>query len=384
MMKNILIRSAIFVFLLSAYACHSDKKAAVTDDGVRNIHVTVNDSLYQGIDSVFSLERLITLDSEPLLTSIKRLEFADGRIFLTDESSRLFCYDDDGKFLYKIDARGNGPGEYVDITFFTVDAEKKEIAVFDNQAARILFYDMGNGSFLRGEALKKPNPTDARCRDGRYYYDNRFHFNYPEDKDLHYFLLLSSNGVDIEQAYFPHDEKEHAFDFSPSATRLYPSDPLLLYCKDFDPVVYELQQDEVKARYKFHIPDWLPEEEIERKIDVMKLLRSGYAYGINDVYECDEVLSFRFFQKGFVLSALYDLKNDRLHYCGKLLMKEPGERVPLISAVVGVHDGCFVSVLSPEFIDYHHQRHPDRIGKLLPGYNPESDNPVIALYGVND
>lgn len=378
-----IIQSIILIGLLTLHACKSEKKEHFINVKPTDINVTVNDGIYQNIDSILSLDRLVRLDSEPLLTSVKRLEFTDDYIFLTDETARLFCYNKEGQFLYKIDAQGNGPGEYADITFFTVNTPNKEIVIYDNRTANLLFYSMDKGKFVRNESLKTPNPTDMCYHAGNYYYDNRYHFNYPDKKDLHYSLLISPNGKDIKQMYFPHNEAEQNFNFSPSANRLYPSDSLLLYCKDFDNVVYQLHNDGIKARYKFNIPNFLTKEQIEQKIKITELLRSDYAYGINDIYECNGVLSFRFFQKGRVLSALYDLKDNKLIYCGKALMEKPGKKVPLISAIVGMHDAHLISILSPEYIDYHHQKNPEVIDKLLPNYNPESDNPVIALYSVN-
>lgn len=381
-MKNTFQSILLLIGLLFFQSCHSDKKTNSNAGEPLVINVTVNDSLYQDIDKNLSLSKLIRLDSEPMLTSIKRFRFANKRIYLTDETARLFCYDMDGKFIYKIDAQGNGPGEYSDISFFTINEEKKEIAVYDNMRAALLFYDMDEGKFLRNEQLRKPNPTDACFNNGYYYYDNRYHYNYPNDKDLHYSLLLSLDGVNVSQSYFPHDEAEHEFSFTPSATRFYLSDSLLLYCKDFDNVVYELCADDIKERYRFDISGMLSKEQIEKKIDIVELLRSDYAYGISDIYECDGILSFRFTQKGFVLSALYDLRSNELIYCGKALLEKPCDKVPLIGAIVGVYDANFVSVLSPEYIDFHKKKTPDLINKLLPDYDSESDNPVIALYSV--
>lgn len=383
MNKRTFIQSVMLIILLALHSCNSEKGKHSIDSQATTVHVTINDGFYQNIDSILSLDKLIRLDSEPLLTSIKRFEFTENRIFLTDETARIFCYDKEGKFQYKIDAQGNGPGEYAEISFFTTNPQQKEIVIYDNKTANLLFYSMDKGKFIRKESLKTPNPTDMRYREGHYYYDNRYHFNYPDKKELHYSLLVSSNGKDIEQAHFPYNEIEQDFNFSPSETRFCPSGLSLFYCKDFDNTVYELSNDGINAHYKFEIPGFLPKEQIERKIKITELLRSDYAYGLCDIYECNGILSFRFTKKGRILSALYNLKENKLIYCGKALMEKPGQQVPLITAIVGMHDNHFISVLSPEYIDYHHKKNPEVINKILPDYNPESDNPVIALYSVN-
>lgn len=145
MIRKNLFRGMLFAGILSLCSCHSGKKESLAGGEAMDINVVVDDDLYQGIDSVLVLDKLVRLESEPLLASIDRLVFAGQRIFLTDGTSRLFCYDMDGKFLYKIDAVGNGPGEYTELSFFTVDTEKREIAVYDRRTATLLFYAMDQG-----------------------------------------------------------------------------------------------------------------------------------------------------------------------------------------------------------------------------------------------
>lgn len=140
----------------------------------------------------------IQLASEPLLSNIKEIRIDNERIYIHDATSRIICYDMQGKVIYKIDAKGAGPGEYVGINAFVINNQTKELIIYDNLKLSLLHYGLTNGKYIKSETLRKPTPTALSCIDGIYFYDNRFHNNYPNDTTLHYSLLLSRDGVNVE------------------------------------------------------------------------------------------------------------------------------------------------------------------------------------------
>ncbi|BDD08581.1 hypothetical protein FUAX_10130 [Fulvitalea axinellae] len=55
-------------------------------------------------------------------------------------SEKIYCFNDQGVFKFKIDKMGKGPGEYLSIKDFHVD-EDGQIAILDHQANKIAKYD---------------------------------------------------------------------------------------------------------------------------------------------------------------------------------------------------------------------------------------------------
>jgi len=367
----------LFLFLTS---CQEQEKEPVSEKSYI-VEVSVSSEPFKGISEYLSLSRLVRLEKEPLVAPIKDIEIVDDCIVVLDVTSRILCYDMDGKVRFSIDARGNGPGEYSSVGFFSINETNRVIWLYDYSQAMLYSYSLNNGKFLKRESQRRPVPFDMAFEEGMYYYDNPYHRNYREDKSLHYSLLLSEDGTTMERKYFEHDEAEHEFNFIASEKSFYRSD-LLLYCKNFSRDVYALDGRDVYHRYEFIIPDWLGHDQIERKMDIKALLKSDYSYGLCDIFECDGMLAFRFSKSGFIYSALYDLKENEQVYCSRIVQGVEGSRVPLINAIVGAYDSQFVSVLSPEFLGYQKENNPGVVEALLPNYNPDEDNPVIAFYDV--
>lgn len=93
--------------------------------------------------------------------------------------------------IFKIDAKGAGPGEYTDVNTFVINEQSRELIIYDNHKQSLLFYNADNGIFFKTQKLVKPDPTAMASLGGVYYYDNRYHSNYPNDTDLYYSLLVS-------------------------------------------------------------------------------------------------------------------------------------------------------------------------------------------------
>lgn len=76
---------------------------------------------FDELGTVLRTVSYIQLASEPLLSNIKEIRIDNERIYIHDATSRIICYDMQGKVIYKIDAKGAGPGEYVGINAFVIN-----------------------------------------------------------------------------------------------------------------------------------------------------------------------------------------------------------------------------------------------------------------------
>lgn len=369
----------LFLFLFLA-SCQKQERKVFSEDSY-TIHVSVSKEPFSDIAEYLKLSKLVRLDDEPLVAPIKDIEIVNDRIVVLDITSRILCYDMNGKNQFVIDAKGSGPGEYSNIGFFSVDEKNEEIWLYDYSQAMFYRYSLKNGKFLKRSFQRKPAPVDVAFEDGMYYYDSPDHRNYMNDRDLHYSLLVSEDGKTMEKTHFPHDDAEHDFGFLASGKSFYRSGDLL-YCKNFSRDVYALNGGDIHHRYEFVIPDWLSHGVIERRMDIRALLKSDYAYGLCDIFECNGMLSFRFSKSGFIYSGLYDLKEGRQVYCAPMARGVPGSEVPIISAIVGAYQSQFVSVLSLEYLYSYKKQHPNALEEILPDYDADDGNPVIAFYDV--
>lgn len=360
---------------------HTDSLCVISDN-VQSIPVHIDGDYFNHVEDYLRTTSYVKLAPEPLLTNINDIHIVNDRIFVWDQADQIVCYDMQGNVIYRIHGIGNGPGEYSAIHAFAVNPDKAEIVIYDNLRISLLYYSMLNGSYLRTESFPKPNPSEIAFFDGVYFYNNRDHRNYPNDNFLHNSLLVSADGLKIDKNYFPHNDAEEKYIFSPSMQTFYDNDMALYYCKNFDNTVYQLSKDSLIGRYCIDLPDPLPFSKIEERANEWELVKSDYAFGITNVYECGNLLYFRFFKSGYIMAALYDLAQNKQICCVKAMQDSPTPAVPLVDTIDGVYKGQFFGVLSPEFIDYCITNRPGEYPALFRQYDAESENPVIAFYEV--
>ena len=349
----------IIILLLFFYSCQSKSKKEyglsqienIATENLQAIAVEVEDFDFEKLGNFLETTSYIQLAAEPLLTSIQEVQIKNEKIYVHDRLSRIICYDMQGNVIYIIDAKGAGPGEYTNVNAFVVNEQNRELVIFDNFRQSLLYYNADNGAYIKMQRLGKPDPTAMASLRGVYYYDNRYHNNYANDTTLYYSLLISKDGTRMGQRYFPHNEAESSYHFTPGQPFSY-NDSVLYYCKAFDSVVYELSPEGLKALYEIELPNPLPFSKIEDKADEWSLMKS-------------------------------ELAQKKQIYCGKRLTDKVGKSVPVFRLIDGVYKGKFWGIITPETVDYALSEEPNKnYPDIFRNYNPDTDNPIIAFYKV--
>jgi hypothetical protein len=380
----------IIIFLLFFYSCQSKSKKEyglsqienIATENLQAIAVEVEDFDFEKLGNFLETTSYIQLAAEPLLTSIQEVQIKNEKIYVHDRLSRIICYDMQGNVIYKIDAKGAGPGEYTNVNAFVVNEQNRELVIFDNFRQSLFHYDADNGAYIKMQKLGKPDPTAMASLRGVYYYDNRYHNNYANDTTLYYSLLISKDGTRMGQRYFPHNEAESSYHFTPGQPFSY-NDSVLYYCKAFDSVVYELSPEGLEALYEIELPNPLPFSKIEDKADEWSLMKSEYSIGLEKICRCNDLLYFQFSKDGFLQLGLYDLVQKKQIYCGKRLTDKAGKSVPVFRLIDGVYKGKFWGIITPETVDYALSEEPNKnYPDIFRNYNPDTDNPIIAFYKV--
>ena len=380
----------IIILLLFFYSCQSKSKKEyglsqienIATENLQTIAVEVEDFDFEKLGDFLETTSYIQLAAEPLLTSIQEVQIKNEKIYVHDRLSRIICYDMQGNVIYKIDAKGAGPGEYTNVNAFVVNEQNRELVIFDNFRQSLFHYDADNGAYIKMQKLGKPDPTAMASLRGVYYYDNRYHNNYANDTTLYYSLLISKDGTRMGQRYFPHNEAESSYHFTPGQPFSY-NDSVLYYCKAFDSVVYELSPEGLEALYEIELPNPLPFSKIEDKADEWSLMKSEYSIGLEKICRCNDLLYFQFSKDGFLQLGLYDLAQKKQIYCGKRLTDKAGKSVPVFRLIDGVYKGKFWGIITPEAVDYALSEEPNKnYPDIFRNYNPDTDNPIIAFYKV--
>ncbi|MDR0948645.1 MAG: 6-bladed beta-propeller [Lachnospiraceae bacterium] len=102
------------------------------------------------IDSV----RYIALETSDtaLVSRIKKVNVANGLLYIHDSAKKIVVYDTEGRFIYQIDALGLGPQEYSSIHDFCV--YRGQVEILDLDARKLLRYRAEDGDFIESVSLQ--------------------------------------------------------------------------------------------------------------------------------------------------------------------------------------------------------------------------------------
>lgn len=122
-------------------------------------------------DSLIEITRYIKLETNKnsLISNYTKILACGDTLFILDKSMSqqcIFAFNFKGEFLFKIDALGNGPQEYKEISDFYVDCQSKHIGILN--WSNISKYDF-EGEFIGPLNLRHYNIQRIQYRNNRLY-----------------------------------------------------------------------------------------------------------------------------------------------------------------------------------------------------------------------
>lgn len=336
----------------------------------------------KGVQGVISCVSYIPLSDEVLLSNINRVLVSGDYIYILDRSPKIVCFNKKGKAIYSIDQKGTGPKEFANLRDFTLDKENGLLVAYDNGKRRLSYYDIKTGAYLYDKPITFLAPKNICLTPEGFYFHTPEHYNYANEKEKHFFLFYSKSGEKIDSSFLPHDAiADYAFGLGDPHPFFY-SDDNILYNKPFDNRVYLLENGGITPFANISLPNFLPMEKIEDKMDPVTLSHSDYSFGISDLYIIDNVLHFSFSKEGYIQTVFFDLEQGRLLYCGARVSGVPTKELPLYSIISGASGQHFFSIVSPEQIFERQESHPELLPEQLKNL-AEDANPVLVFYKIN-
>ena len=192
-MKNIVgvifFIGSVFLF---ANCGESNKKTTEESESLMQIVVDADDCQSVDFNEISKNVKYIQLEtnSQCLLKSIDKVQIYNDKIYVYNfmgDGGNLFCFDMDGKYLFTVGTRGQGPGEYVVMSDFEIDKRNNLLWVGDD-AKKIMKFDL-NGNFIEQFKTEfsirkmKPSLTDKDVM--------AIHLGYYKDNEDLSFILYS-------------------------------------------------------------------------------------------------------------------------------------------------------------------------------------------------
>jgi hypothetical protein len=143
MMKNLILKAFIFLFLVGFTGC---KKTQQQDKQVLSLNpreAVQSQPLSTFVESISYIP--LETSNESLMVRVSEIIIKDTYIYAVDsEQKMVFIFDKNGKFVSKLARRGEGPDEYLSMQQVLVDDAETFITVFDYRGdnSRTISYDV--------------------------------------------------------------------------------------------------------------------------------------------------------------------------------------------------------------------------------------------------
>ncbi len=305
----------IFCFLCSCHPAQNENTGFVYT-------LNVDEAEIKGFSSMFDSVAYIPLETtdECEIGRISRVLYHNGKYIVVDElTNTVFIFTEDGRYYSKIQAAGNGPGEYAQMADIAIDKFEEKIKILDAMQVKVVSFDL-DGHFT-GETKLPVSPSPIRfCQVDRDKYAYDFERSFYE-KEWQYNLSVNQEDFTGEISKFMPYDKPLSICFSSRVT-LQDVNGEILFIPLYSPTVYTIESSELKPRYTFDFGDkWVSQEFIDTEwkdaiefmnklnnanfVHYFNMLESGshiygeFMYGENKYYLLiDKETGHQFLQQG--------------------------------------------------------------------------------------
>ncbi len=380
--KYILVVSIISTFI----SCNNDRTQH-KDNFKKNITSIRIDP--DKIANLYLSEIIDSLKYIPLETSqncylanIDKLIWYKDNFFVLDKSIKtVFCFSQNGKFLYKIRRVGKGPGEYIGISDFLINPFKNTLEILDRNSRKILCYSISNQEFMKDIKINHTVKDFIITNPSSYFLYTMGTDFFGKMNDLNYNLLqIDSYGVKLLGKYFEAYEGSTIFGYSSMLSRV--NDTTALFSCFYNDTIYEINKNMVYPKYsidfgKKMLPVNIAKLGVDQRIEAFN--NNSYACHLNTFFETDEILYFQYqFENNTKKVLYYKNRNKILNF--NYIINNDIDGIPLgeVKTVNGNNMLFSLSALRVERFIQNDERVDSNIKYLLGNIN-SSNNPILVI-----
>ena len=310
-----------------------------------------------------------------LIGSIEKVVFFDNKFFVLDSKQNiLFAFSESGKFMWKINKRGNGPGEYLYIRDFDIDDNR--LYLFDPRR-NILEYDL-SGNFIRKYSLNNKYGTSILVNNGLFYINT---CNNPSTEGNYHLLIMDNYGKNFKNG-IPITQKNligKCVTFNQRNSFMRYHDKIRFFMP-FSTKVFSITGNKISVQYYFDFKNKnLPENFFNKNTYEDLKNYSTYAYGFNTYWENDLYLSFIIKFNDNDWNVLYSKAENRVnygHFSDDIAFCWPNFQFVNNNFAIGFRT---MDELFAEYKYAKDERNNTIVGEIVENAN-EEDNPVIFIY----
>jgi hypothetical protein len=304
--KIILSISIINVSFL--FSC-GDKNKTAKDLGQSAHKIIVNPDMALcevKVSDIFSNIEYVKLENgkDQLIGSITQLIPYKDRFYILDENqtNSVFCFQKNGKFLFKIDRKGKGPEEYYHLSGISIDQEKGELLLYCSSSHKIIVCDL-NGNFLYSKKLDFYATRFNYINNGYSAFFCDFGSNQKMQKYNTFpnLIITKTDKYDVcnESLRFPNTVKTGAISMLGNCFSSFNHGTVTLLCP-YNDTLYHITNDKVERAYYFDFgkrkkTDYFYNLLLEPTTDLTDVLQYTMKTDVCNLLYCIESLDHIFF-----------------------------------------------------------------------------------------
>ena len=326
MKKYILL---FLIFMLQACSIQDKEEAIKRTDTNPNVKIIdIDNGSYKeniSFTDYYNPPKTILLETADncLIQEVQSLEIYENNIYILDgRANRLFVFNMEGCFLHQIGSPGAGPGEYLQISDFTIDRESQIIYVFDEFASKVHKYNLQTSKYLSSINIRKTgNQTFyLQYTEGKLYL-NETAINGKEPK--HLLRMLNSQTAEEEGLFL--DSKLYNKGWNLTLRNYHnffygKGTKSPKYIEWFMDTIVAVEGGKVYPSYIIRSKDFATENDVKRLIDTYysndrsynfeSIASDGKIYHIDNFVESDTFVYFRFEKSNTSHHFFYDKQNQ--------------------------------------------------------------------------
>jgi len=219
--------------------------------------------------------------AECLISKISKIEITDQYIFVKDDLAKsVFMFDKNGHFIDKINAVGQGPGEYVSLSYLTVT--DSSVLIIDHLLGKQFEYLYPSMKFIKGTNLF----DKIWCTDDFFVLNNYvYYLNSSDSRAGKYALFSYKDGVYNKFIKF----KDPPFGLSAAGPNYSLNGKDAHFFFDKKEIIYKISNDTVEAEYYVDYQHPKVEYKDDNPTSVFDN-PAGRIIGINAINESDRFL----------------------------------------------------------------------------------------------
>lgn len=199
----------------------------------------------------------LELTDESMFGEIYSMEAFEDRLYIFDDVTRsVYIFSIEGDFLFTLNKVGQGPGEYAQIDFFSIDRNERQMIVADLVSYNILRYDL-DGNFVSKKKINYWLDGIYPTEDKGFIALTNYRNNSEKIENQHNILFLDSMS-NIACGYFPYPSKDISklrFSISSTNAGFYYGGNSCNYFNRFQDTVYSVSYNTLIPKYVFDFGD---------------------------------------------------------------------------------------------------------------------------------